>query len=172
MNHQQHTQIVSFIWSVADDVLRGDFEAVQYRDIILPMTVLRRLDTLLEPTKTAVLQQNAFLEENGISEKHDALCNAAGQGFYNTSEWTLRSLTSLVSLPEMARCFNDYLNGFSGHENDPHDNVDGIHRQVRFARSNRQIQVEKGSLRLLIEKFHRWAHQSLAQCRALPPWAP
>ena len=145
MNHQQHTQIVSFIWSVADDVLRDDFVRGKYRDIILPMTVLRRLDTLLEPSKNAVLEQDAFLEANGISEKHDALCNAAGQSFYNTSPWTLKSLLGIGSLPEMGRCFVDYLNGFSLNVRDILDKF-GLRGQIDKL-------VEKGSLRLLIEKF-------------------
>ena len=145
MNHQQHTQIVSFIWSVADDVLRDDFVRGKYRDIILPMTVLRRLDTLLEPTKTAVLEQDAFLEANGITEKHDALCSAAGQTFYNTSPWTLKSLLGIGSLPEMGRCFADYLNGFSLNVRDILDKF-GLRGQIDKL-------VEKGSLRLLIEKF-------------------
>ena len=60
MNHAAHNKLVSFIWSIADDCLRDVYVRGKYRDVILPMVVLRRLDTLLEPTKQAVLDELAF----------------------------------------------------------------------------------------------------------------
>ena len=69
MNPKVHNQIVSYIWSIADDVLRDVFVRGKYRDIILPFTVLRRLDVLLVPTKEAVLEANAFLEQEKIDDK-------------------------------------------------------------------------------------------------------
>ena len=69
MNPKVHNQIVSYIWSIADDVLRDVFVRGKYRDIIIPFTVLRRLDFFLVPTKEAVLEANAFLEQEKIDEK-------------------------------------------------------------------------------------------------------
>ena len=81
MDHTTHNKIVGFIWSVADDVLRDVYVRGKYRDVILPMTVLRRLDALLEPTKEAVLEQKAMLDKAGIvgSGVDAALCAAAEQ---------------------------------------------------------------------------------------------
>ena len=56
MNSATHGKIVSFIWGIADDILRDLYVRGKYRDVILPFTVLRRLDSVLEPTKQAVLQ--------------------------------------------------------------------------------------------------------------------
>jgi len=69
MNNKVHNQIVSYIWSIADDVLRDVFVRGKYRDIILPFTVLRRIDVLLEETKEKVLETNKFFEEQNIKEK-------------------------------------------------------------------------------------------------------
>src|SRR5947209_10352300 len=94
MDHAQHNQIVSFIWGVADDVLRDVFVRGKYRDVILPMCVLRRLDAVLESTKQSVLDTKAILDEANITEQREALCSASGQAFYNTSKFSLRDLTS------------------------------------------------------------------------------
>src|SRR5213080_4685998 len=84
--------IAGFIWNIADDVLRDVYVRGKYRDVILPMTVIRRLDALLEPTKAAVLRMNSQLNSAGVVNKHAALCQAAGEAFYNASEFTLRDL--------------------------------------------------------------------------------
>ncbi len=69
MNHSVHNKLVSFIWSIADDCLRDVYVRGKYRDVILPMVVLRRLDTLLEPSKEAVLEEVRFQkEELGFTE--------------------------------------------------------------------------------------------------------
>ena len=94
MDQAAHNKIVSFIWGIADDVLRDLFERGKYRDVILPMCVLRRLDAVLEPTKKQVLETKAMLDKAGITEQHAALCKAAGQAFYNTSKFSLRDLKS------------------------------------------------------------------------------
>jgi type I restriction enzyme M protein len=73
MNHAQHNQIISFIWSIADDVLRDVYTRGKYRDIILPFTVLRRLDAILEPTKDKVMEMNAKLDELKIDNKEPQL---------------------------------------------------------------------------------------------------
>jgi type I restriction enzyme M protein len=92
MNHTQHNALVNFIWGIADDVLRDVYVRGKYRDVILPMTVLRRLDAVLEPTKQAVLDMKAALDREQITNQDDALRAASGQAFYNTSPFLLRDL--------------------------------------------------------------------------------
>lgn len=89
MDQSTHNKIVSFIWGIADDVLRYLFRRGKYPDVILPMCVLRRLDAVLEPTKEAVLETRKMLDEAGITELFAALCSASGHAFYNTSKFTL-----------------------------------------------------------------------------------
>ena len=92
MEPSQLNWIANFIWGIADDVLRDLYVRGKYRDVILPMTVLRRLDAVLEPTKQAVLDMKASLDKAGIVNQDQALRQAAGQAFYNTSKFTLRDL--------------------------------------------------------------------------------
>ena len=87
MNHPHLNWIANFIWGIADDVLRDLYVRGKYRDVILPMTVLRRLDAVLEPTKQAVLDMKAVARRGQASTNQDqALRQAAGQAFYNTSQ--------------------------------------------------------------------------------------
>lgn len=117
MNHSVHNKLVSFIWSIADDCLRDVYVRGKYRDVILPMVVLRRLDALLEPTKEAVLEELKFQkDEAGFTEwDENGLRQASGYVFYNTSEWTLQRLhdTATNSQQILQANFEDYLNGFS-----------------------------------------------------------
>ena len=103
MNPKTHNQIVSFIWSVADDVLRDVFVRGKYRDIILPFTVLRRLDVLLVPTKEKVLQTNAFLISKQIDNKA-GLAGEEGSGcsFWNTSKYTMGNSNTNADQPEFS----------------------------------------------------------------------
>lgn len=78
MDQATHSKIVSFLWGIADDVLRDLFKRGKYPDVILPMCVLRRLDAEWEPTKQAVLETKQMLEGAGITEQRAALCKAAG----------------------------------------------------------------------------------------------
>lgn len=87
MDNQTHNQIVSFIWGIADDCLRDVYVRGKYRDVILPMTVIRRLDAVLEDSKKAVLDMKAKLDEAGVTNQNEALCNAAGQSFCNSADW-------------------------------------------------------------------------------------
>ncbi|MFY0653869.1 MAG: SAM-dependent DNA methyltransferase [Cyclobacteriaceae bacterium] len=122
MNHKSHTKVISYIWGIADDVLRDVFVRGKYRDIILPFTVLRRLDVLLEETKEKVLESDQFLIDNKIDDK-SALIKFSGYPFYNTSRFTmgLNSKTdakfkyvSLMSDPDhIDTNLEDYLDGFS-----------------------------------------------------------
>ena len=84
--------ISAFIWNIADDVLRGVYTRGKYRDIILPMTVIRRLDAVLEPTKAAVLVRKAELDALDLppAAQEPALNKAAAQAFHNGSPFTLR----------------------------------------------------------------------------------
>ena len=82
--------IAGFIWNIADDVLRDVYVRGKYRDVILPMTVVRRLDAVLEPTKEAVLKLSKQLDDAGVANKHAALCQTCGNAFYNVSPFTLR----------------------------------------------------------------------------------
>ena len=107
------TWIANYIWGIADDVLRDVYVRGKYRDVILPMTVLRRLDAVLEPTKQAVLEMKARLDEMGITDQKVPLRQAAGQAFYNTSRFTLRDLRARASQQRLRADFEDYLDGFS-----------------------------------------------------------
>ncbi len=117
MNQSVHNKLVSFIWSIADDCLRDVYVRGKYRDVILPMVVLRRLDALLEPTKDAVMEELAFQrEEAGLVEwDENGLREVSGYVFYNTSQWTLQRLhnTATNSQQLLQANFDDYLNGFS-----------------------------------------------------------
>ena len=113
MNGAQHTKIVNFIWGIADDVLRDLYVRGKYRDVILPMTVLRRLDAVLEPTKQAVLDMKVSLDKAGIVNQDQALRQAANQAFYNTSKFTLRDLRARASQQQLKADFEAYLDGFS-----------------------------------------------------------
>jgi type I restriction enzyme M protein len=113
MDQATHNKIVSFIWGIADDVLRDLFKRGKYPDVILPMFVIRRLDAVLELTKQAVRDTKAMLDDARITEQRAALAAAAGQAFYNTSRFTLRDLKSRGSQQQLLADFEDYLNGFS-----------------------------------------------------------
>ena len=92
METSQLNWIANFIWGIADDELRDLYVRGKYRDVILPMTVIRRLDAVLEPTQQAILKLKTTLDEQGIVHQDQALRQAAGQAFYNTSLFTLRDL--------------------------------------------------------------------------------
>ena len=113
MQDTQLSQISNFIWGVADDYLRDLYVRGKYRDVILPMTVLRRLDAVLEPTKQKVLDEKKWLDEAGIEDQASVLEQAAGQAFYNTSEFSLSDLTSRATQAKLRDDFNSYLDGFS-----------------------------------------------------------
>ena len=111
-----YNQIVSLIWNIADDVLRDVFLRGQYRDVILPMVVLRRLDALLEPTKVKVeeeLQQQKEMELDEMDE--EVLKDITGLSYFNTSKWTLNRLKSTASDNNdiLYDNFVEYLNGYS-----------------------------------------------------------
>jgi type I restriction enzyme M protein len=143
MDHNTHNAIISFIWGIADDVLRDVYVRGKYRDVILPMTVLRRLDCLLEPTKDEVLKRHAWLDEQKIFEQTAALTKASGYPFYNTSSYTLKRL--LDEPNQVEANFRNYLNGFS-------PNVQQIIEKFKF-KTQIETLVEADRLYGLIEKL-------------------
>ena len=137
--------IVNFIWGIADDVLRDLYVRGKYRDVILPMTVLRRLDSLLEPSQPVVLEMKTSLDKAKIIHQDQALRQAAGQSFYNTSKFTLRDLKARSSQQQLKADFEAYLDGFS-------PNVQDILEKFEFR--NQIPRLSKAdALGTLIEKF-------------------
>ena len=113
MQDTQLSQISNFIWGVADDYLRDLYVRGKYRDVILPMTVLRRPDAVLEPTKGKVLEEKKWLDDAGIQDQAAVIEQAAGLAFYNTSPFQLKDLTSRATQQQLRDDFNAYLDGFS-----------------------------------------------------------
>jgi type I restriction enzyme M protein len=113
MDNGQHGNIVSFIWGIVDDVLRDVYVRGKYRDVILPMMVIRRLDVLLGPTKPAVLKMKAQMDDAKIANQDAPLRQASGQAFYNTSPFTLKGLRARAKAQQLKADFEAYLNGFS-----------------------------------------------------------
>ena len=114
---KSHSKLISFIWSIADDCLRDVYVRGKYRDVILPMVVLRRLDALLEPTKDAVAEEVRFQKEemDYIELEEKDLQKASGYVFFNTSKWTMQRLQNTASNSQqlLLANFEEYLNGFS-----------------------------------------------------------
>ena len=145
MDNQVHNQIVSFIWGIADDCLRDVYVRGKYRDVILPMTVIRRLDALLEGSKEAVLDMKKKLDAAGIANQWPALCNVAGQAFCNASPFRLRDLTSRAKKQVLKTDFEAYLDGFS-------PNVQEILEKFKF-RNQIDTMIEADILGAVVEKF-------------------
>ena len=145
MNSNTHSKIVSFIWGIADDVLRDLYVRGKYRDVILPFTVLRRLDSVLEPTKKAVLSMKSALDANKIDNQDAALRQAAEQDFYNTSPFTLRDLRAARSQTQLRDDFAAYLDGFSPNVQEILDNFEFRNQIPRLTKAD--------ALGALIEKF-------------------
>ncbi|WP_404358364.1 N-6 DNA methylase [Methylotuvimicrobium sp. KM1] len=149
MDHSVHNKLISFIWNIADDCLRDVYVRGKYRDVILPMVVLRRLDTLLEPTKETVLEEVKFQKEEMQATELDdePLKAASGYVFYNTSKWTLKSLfnTATNNQQILLANFEEYLLGFS-------DNVKEIIECFNLKSQIRHM-ASKQVLLDVVEKF-------------------
>jgi len=137
--------ISDFIWNIADDRLRDVYVRGKYRDVILPFIVLRRLDAVLESTKEAVLERKKFLDTHKVAEQDGALRMAAGQAFYNVSEFTLVKLKASAAGQRLRDDFIAYLDGFS-------PNVQEILTKFNF-RNQIQKLVDSHVLGYLIEDF-------------------
>ena len=136
MSNQDLTWITNYIWGIADDVLRDLYVRGKYRDVILPMTVLRRLDAVLEDTKQAVLDMKETLDEAGLIDQDEPLRQAAGQAFYNTSKFTLRDLRARASRQQLKADFEAYLDGFSPNVQDILDNFEFRNQISRLSRAD------------------------------------
>ena len=149
MNHAAHNKLISFIWSIADDCLRDVYVRGKYRDVILPMVVLRRLDTLLEPTKEAVLDEVQYQKDEmqATDLDEEPLKDASGYVFYNVSKWTLTSLhnTATNNRQILLANFEEYLNGFSA-------NVQEIIERFEL-KGKIQHMANKDVLLEVVEKF-------------------
>ncbi len=149
MDHSVHNKLVSFIWNIADDCLRDVYVRGKYRDVILPMVVLRRLDTLLEPSKQAVMEEVKFQKEEMKATELDKepLKEASGYVFFNISKWTLKSLHSTATNNQqiLLANFEEYLNGFS-------DNVKEIIERFDLKSKIRHM-AGKDVLLDVLEKF-------------------
>jgi type I restriction enzyme M protein len=146
--HQDQSQIkwvADFIWNIADDRLRDVYVRGKYRDVILPFTVLRRLDAVLQSTKQAVLERKQFLDAHKVAEQDGALRMSAGQAFYNVSEFTLAKLKGSSQGQRLRDDFIAYLDGFS-------PNVQEILTKFNF-RNQIQKLVDAHVLGYLIEDF-------------------
>ena len=145
MTNGDVTWIANYIWSIVDDVLRDLYTRGKYRDVVLPMTVLRRLDVVLEGTKKAVLDMKEMLDEAGVVDQEAALCQESGQAFYNTSKFTLSDLRARASQQQLRADFEAYLDGFSSNVQEILDNFEFRNQIPRLSRGD--------ALGALIEKF-------------------
>ncbi|MCI8639465.1 MAG: SAM-dependent DNA methyltransferase [Coprococcus sp.] len=145
MDNQIHNAIVNFIWGIADDCLRDVYVRGKYRDVILPMTVIRRLDAMLEDTKERVLRMKEMLDRAGVANQWPALCNEAGQAFCNASPFLLKDLTSRAKKQTLRADFEAYLDGFS-------PNVQEILEKFKF-RNQIDTMIDADILGAVIEKF-------------------
>ena len=145
MSNGELNWIANYIWGIADDVLRDLYVRGKYRDVILPMTVLRRLDAVLEDSKQAVLDMKAALDGQGVVEQDAALRQAAGQAFYNASRFTLRDLRARASRQQLEADFRAWLDGFSPNVQDILDSFEFRNQIPRLSRAD--------ALGTLIEKL-------------------
>ena len=145
MENSQLNWITNFIWGIADDVLRDVYVRSKYRDVILPMTVIRRVDAVLEDTKQLVLNMKTQLDKAGVTHQDAALKKAAGQSFFNTSPFTLRDLRSRSKRQQLKTDFEVYLDGFS-------PEIQEILTKFKF-RNQIPTLDEADAIGFLIEKF-------------------
>ena len=137
--------IANYIWGIADDVLRDLYVRGKYRDVILPMTVLRRLDAVLEDSKQAVLDMKTTLDNAGVIEQDATLRQIAGQAFYNTSKFTLSDLRARANRQQLEADFRAWLDGFSPNVQDILENFEFRNQVSRLSRAD--------ALGTLIEKL-------------------
>ena len=147
MQDTQLNHISNFIWSVSDDVLRDLYVRGKYRDVILPMTVLRRLDAVLEPTKQKVLEDKKLFDDAGITgtDQDGALRLASEHAFYNTSPFTMRDLAARATQQSLRADFEAYLDGYS-------PNVQDILEKFEFRNQLNRL-TESDALGTLIGRF-------------------
>ena len=147
MNQSQYTQLFSFLWNIANDVLVQAFEKGKYKEIIMPMLVLRRLDILLEPTKEQVLERKALFEQQNLPEasRNELLKSITRLPYFNVSPYTMKSLRGEPNSARLLQNFRAYLNGFSDDVQDIIGKFDLMHHAEKLN--------EVGRLGAIIEKF-------------------
>ena len=147
MDPNQYNRLFSFIWSIANDVLVQAFTKGDYKKIILPMMVLRRLDILLEPTHEAVLETKRLFTRAGIPEEAMAskLYTVTGYPFYNISRFTMKALRGETNESRMKQNFLEYLDGYS-------KDVQDIIEKFKFKQQVDNL-TDAGRLGAIIEKF-------------------
>jgi type I restriction enzyme M protein len=142
---QNISWITNFLWGIADDILRDLYVRGKYRDVILPMVVLQRLDAVLEPSKANVLKMHENLNTQGIANQESALRQSSGFPFYNTSKFSLKDLRNRGSQQQLRADFEDWLNGFSRNVQDILENFEFRNQIPRLSKAD--------ALGALIEKF-------------------
>ena len=113
METAQYSRLFSYLWNIANDVLVQAFEKGDYKKIILPFMVLRRIDVMLEKTKAQVLEKKAFCDSTGITDYEPFLMPITGYPFYNTSAFTMKTLKNEIDPQRLKANVIDYFNGFS-----------------------------------------------------------
>lgn len=145
METKQYNSLFSFIWNIANDVLVHAFEKGDYKKIILPFMVLRRIDVLLEPTKQQVLDKKAFCDKNGLMEYGPFLTKVTGYPFYNTSAFSMSTLKNEIDPQRLKMNVIEYFNGFS-------EDVQDIIDKFKLRQQVDNL-TEVGRLGSLLEKF-------------------
>ena len=144
-NDQNINWITNFLWGIADDVLRDLYVRGKYRDVILPMVVLQRLDAVLATTKDEVLKRHEALDSLGVNDQEPALRKESGYPFYNTSKFSLKDLRNRGNQQQLRADFEDWLNGFSKNVQDILENFEFRNQVPRLSKAD--------ALGTLIEKF-------------------
>lgn len=145
MDNKQYNALFSFIWNIANDVLVHAFEKGDYKKIILPFMVLRRIDVLLESTKAAVLEKKEFCDSHHLADYTPFLTQVTGYPFYNTSAFTMKTLKNEIDPQHLKMNIIEYFNGFS---QDVQDIIDKF--KLRQQVDNL---IEANRLGSLLEKF-------------------
>ncbi|WP_304696647.1 class I SAM-dependent DNA methyltransferase [uncultured Bacteroides sp.] len=145
MDNKQYNALFSFIWNIANDVLVHAFEKGDYKKIILPFMVLRRIDVLLESTKAAVLEKKEFCDSHHLADYTPFLTQVTGYPFYNTSAFTMKTLKNEIDPQRLKMNIIEYFNGFS---QDVQDIIDKF--KLRQQVDNL---IEANRLGSLLEKF-------------------
>ncbi|MCI5674932.1 MAG: type I restriction-modification system subunit M [Ezakiella sp.] len=145
LNTVEYTKLVNFIWSIADDCLRDVFVRGKYRDVILPMTVIRRFDSVIEPKKKEILELREIFKKNNAENLEEAMGLAVNLPIYNISEFTLKDLKNETNSQNLKKNFEEYLDGFS-------PNVREILDKFKF-KNQLDTMTEAGILGSVIEKF-------------------
>ncbi|MBI4610698.1 MAG: type I restriction-modification system subunit M N-terminal domain-containing protein [Candidatus Rokubacteria bacterium] len=146
-----HGEIVSFLWGVAE-LIRDTFKRGKYQDVILPLTVLRRLDCVLAPTKEKVLQTLAKYRGKGLENLDPLLRKASAFAFYNTSRYDFEKL--LADAPNVAANLRNYIKGFS-------PNMQEVIEKFDFDNTITKL-AEAGLLFKVLERFKKACAAALA----------